>query len=146
MLHFIQTVMRIKRSLVIPFLLETPKKKTILENVFPFTCTCVAMLCALVSPTFGVEGPLWSAVLVQVHSLMLTQLAHLLVKLPGDVCVRRRDGAGHALGPEEPVDLWGGGEDAVVGPSAEHQPHVRAGQIEVARRQKHGRVRGGAHQ
>lgn len=81
--------------------------------------------------TFGVEGPLWSVVLVQVDPLLLAQLAHPVVKLPGDVDVGRRDGSGDALSPEEPVDLGGGGEDAVAGAGPEHQPHVGPGQVEV---------------
>lgn len=84
-------------------------------------------------PTFGVERPLWSVVLVQVYPFLLAQLAHLVVKLFGDMDVRRRDGPGDALGPEEPVDLGGGGEDAVAGSGSEHKAHVCPGQVEVTR-------------
>lgn len=72
-------------------------------------------------------------VLMQVYPLLLAQLAHLVVKLPGDVDVGRGDRSGDALGSEEPVDLGGGGEDAVAGAGPEHQPHVRLGQVEVTR-------------
>lgn len=92
------------------------------------------------------EGPLRPVVLVQVDPLLLAQPAHLVVKLPGDLDVRGGDGSGDALGPEEPVHLGGGGEDAVAGPGPEHQPHVRLGQVEVARRQEHGGVRPGVCQ
>lgn len=97
-------------------------------------------------PTFGVEGPLWSVVLVQMDPLLLAQPAHLVVKLPGDVDVSGGDGTGDALGAEEPIDLGGGGEDAVAGSGAEHQPHVGLGQVEVTRREKHGGVRPGVRQ
>lgn len=86
---------------------------------------------AFVSPTFSVKRPLRPVVLVQVDPLLLAQTAHLVVKLPGDVNVSSRDGPGDAFGPEEPVDLGGGGQDAVAGPGPEHQPHVSAGQVEV---------------
>lgn len=72
-------------------------------------------------------------VLVQVHPLLLVQLAHLVVELPGNVDVSCRDRAGDALGSKEPVDLGGGGEDAVAGSGPEHQSHVRLGQVEVTR-------------
>ena len=90
--------------------------------------------------TFGVERPLRPVVLVQVNPVLLAQLAHLAVELPGDVDVRGGDRPGDALRPEEAVDLGGGGEDAVVGPGAEHQPHVRLRQVEVAGREEHGGV------
>lgn len=92
-------------------------------------------MCALFlfHPTFGVEGPLRSVVLVQVYSLLLAQPAHLVVKLSGDVDVSLGDRSGDAFGSEEPVDLRGGGEDAVAGSGPEHQPHVRPGQVEVTR-------------
>lgn len=92
------------------------------------------------------ERPLRPVVLVQVHSVLLAQAAHLLVELPGDVDVSGRDRPGNAFGAKEPVDLWGGGEDAVVGSGTEHLTHVRLGQVEVARRQKHGRVWAGVGQ
>lgn len=79
------------------------------------------------------KGPLGSVVFVQVYPLLLAQLAHSVVKLSRDVDVGCRDRSGDALGSEEPVDLWGGGEDAVAGPGPEHQPHVRPGQVEVTR-------------
>lgn len=82
-------------------------------------------------PTFGVEGPLRPVVLVQVNPLLLAQPAHLVVKLPGDVDVSLGDGSGDAFGSEEPVDLGGGGEDAVAGAGPKHQLHVRPGQVEV---------------
>lgn len=84
-------------------------------------------------PTFGVKGPLLSVVLVQANSLLLAQLAHLVVELPGDVDVSCGDRPRDALGSEEPVDLRGGGQDAVAGSGPEHQPHVRPGQVEVTR-------------
>lgn len=68
---------------------------------------------------------------MQVHPLLLAQLAHLVVKLPGNVNVSCGDRSGDALGPEESVDLWGGGEDAVAGSDPENQLHVRPGQVEV---------------
>lgn len=72
-------------------------------------------------------------VFVQVYSLLLSQPAHLVVKLSGDVDVSCRDRSGDALGSKEPVDLGGGGKDAVAGSGPEHQPHVRPGQVEVTR-------------
>lgn len=97
-------------------------------------------------PTFGVEGPVGAVVLVQVHAVLLAQLAHLLVELAGDVDVGGRDGAGHALGPEEAVDLRRGGEDAVVGAGVQHQPHVGLRQVEVARGEEEGGVGPGVRQ
>ena len=79
------------------------------------------------------EGPLLSVVLVQVNPLLLTQPAHLVVELSGDVDVSGGDGPGDPFGSEEPVDLRGSGEDAVAGSGTEHQPHVRPGQVEVTR-------------
>lgn len=98
--------------------------------------------------TFGVEGPVGAVVLVQVHAVLLAQLAHLLVELAGDVDVGGWDGAGHALGPEEAVDLRRGGEDAVVGAGArvQHQPHVGLRQVEVARGEEEGGVGPGVRQ
>lgn len=80
---------------------------------------------------------------MQVNPLLLAQPAHLVVKLSGDVRVRCGDRPGDALGSEEPVDLGGGGEDAVAGAGPEHQPHVRPRQVEVARRQEDAGVRTG---
>lgn len=108
--------------------------------------SAVYSMCPLVPPTFSMEGPLWPVVLVQVYPPLLAQLAHLLVKLPGDVGVRCGDRSSDALGPKEPVDLGGGGEDAVVGSSPEHQAHVRTRQVEVTRCEKHGGVRPGVRQ
>lgn len=100
------------------------------------------MFCA----TFGVEGPLGPVVLVQVHPLLLAQLAYTVVKLPGYVDVSSRDGPGDALGSKEPVDLRGGGEDTVAGPGPQHQPHVRLRQVEVAGGEVHGGVGSGVRQ
>lgn len=83
---------------------------------------------------------------MQVYPLLLAPLAHPFVKLPGDVSVRCRDCSSDALGPKEPVDLGGGGEDTVTGSSLEHQPHVRPGQIEVTRCEKHSRLGSGIGQ
>lgn len=84
-------------------------------------------------PTFGMEGPLRSVVLVQVYAVLLAQPAHLVVELSGYVDVSCRDRPGDAFGSEEPVDLRGGGEDAVAGAGTEHLTHVRPGQVEVSR-------------
>lgn len=73
-------------------------------------------------------------VLVEVHSVLLAQLTHFVVELSGDVNVRCGNGTGDAFGPEEAVDLRGGGEDAVAGAGPEDHPHVRPGQVEVTRR------------
>lgn len=70
---------------------------------------------------------------MQVDPLLLAQLAHPVVKLPGDVSVSCRDRPGNPFSPEEPVDLRGGGQDAVAGCGPEHQAHVGAGQVEVTR-------------
>lgn len=89
------------------------------------------------------EGPVGTVVLVQVHAVLLAQLAHLPVELVGDVGVGSWDGTGHALGTEETVDLWRGGEDVVGGACAgvQHQPHIGLRQVEVARGEKEGGVR-----
>lgn len=79
------------------------------------------------------KRPLRPVVLVQMNPLLLAQLAHIVVKLPGDVDVSCRNGSGDAFGPEEPVDLRRGGQDAVAGSGPEHQPHVGPGQVEVTR-------------
>lgn len=87
------------------------------------------------------EAPLGPLVLLQVDPLLLAQLAHLIVELPGDVGVGGRDCPGNALGSKEAVDLGGGCEDVVGGASAQDQLHVGLRQVEVARRQEDGGVR-----